>query len=494
MFTYQGIELRKLSREDLPRLLELKSESWPGTHRVAILNPSDQEAWFASLDQENLVLVGSTAEQGSIGIYKVLRIDWQNRTAQVGWDVFQEFRGQGLGKRLVAAGTAFCFELLNLRRLDTEILETNRASRRCAEAVGFVLEGCRRQAVYRQRQALNSFCLGVLAEEFFASTPQCCDLLEVVPMEKSSPTGVSVGPAEGHAAADGDALVILILLLYHERPELVRKALASVARAGVAHPHWELAFIDDRSSTPGEPIAREILFEQLSRVRFYHNPWVDGEAESQVGRTMNQAIMDSGAQVAIMLCDDDELHPDYLANLSEFFLTHPEAASCYSLVHLYNPAWEDSCFVDNLTGPLNQWREPLAPANRLDASQVAWRTSVNRQLGAWFEFPKTACLDRDFFARLTDVAGPTPFSGFVAQYKGVHSQQLINHVDDPRRPHDAPDIQRVTPLVDVLLLMEGYAAKGKAVAVTSIYEVARQVYPEMEPVLRQRLLPIEAPV
>ena len=49
---------------------------------------------------------------------------------------------------------------------------------------------------------------------------------------------------------------ILILLLYFERPNLVRNALRSVRQADRHHQDWELAVIDDGSRAPALPISR----------------------------------------------------------------------------------------------------------------------------------------------------------------------------------------------------------------------------------------------
>lgn len=171
-----GLEFTKLEEEDLEWLKELKNESWFGTHRVAIVNMNDQKKWFHSTS--SLVLVASAMGKGSVrqaaeleavGIFKIDNIDSVNRSCDVGWDVFSEFRGQGLGYRIVEAGVDFCFEILNLNRLDAEILENNKASQKCAEKAGFVLEGARRQAVYRCNQYIDSRIYGVLRDNWSLS-------------------------------------------------------------------------------------------------------------------------------------------------------------------------------------------------------------------------------------------------------------------------------------------------------------------------------------
>jgi len=177
MFQHGDIILRKLQRDDLPTLLELKSESWETTHHVTIANLEDQERWFDSLDKNvhtprNLMLIACCPKiVKPFGVYKISDIDWVSRNCFAAWDVFKEFRGMKLGKPLVAAGTAFCFEVLNLWRVGCEILETNIASQKCAESAGFRLEGTKRESVVKLGKYINSGVYGVLEREFSALQP-----------------------------------------------------------------------------------------------------------------------------------------------------------------------------------------------------------------------------------------------------------------------------------------------------------------------------------
>jgi len=164
-----GISFRRMEDSDLIDLLNLKNESWFGTHRITVANTCTQEKWFRSLGEEdvhtprNLVLVGSEGEN-NVGVFKFQNIDWQNRGAEVGWDIYKDHRGRGLGKKLVLAGKEFAFRILNLHRLNAQILTTNKVSQRCAEAAGFTKEGFQRQAVWRAGQWVDNLIYGVLNE------------------------------------------------------------------------------------------------------------------------------------------------------------------------------------------------------------------------------------------------------------------------------------------------------------------------------------------
>ena len=171
MYEHNGVRLRKLETCDLTDLKELKRESWLSTHQVTIVNNADQMRWLESLEEEdvnspeNLILVASGLQGISFGIYKILNVDYVNRTAEVGWDVYEKYRGKGSGKNLVKAGAAFCFDILNLRRLDAEILANNGASMKCALNAGFSKEGVRRQAVHRLGEYVDSVVMGLLASD-----------------------------------------------------------------------------------------------------------------------------------------------------------------------------------------------------------------------------------------------------------------------------------------------------------------------------------------
>jgi RimJ/RimL family protein N-acetyltransferase len=151
---------RKLRREDLPLLSELKAETWGNTHTGTIVNEEDQERWFDSMqtdvnqpDKLFLTLVQREGEEKDVvGFFKLANIDYINRCADAGWDLVPDYRGMGIGKVLIRGGAAFCFNFLNLRRLTAEILVSNIASQKCAAAAGFIVEGLKREAVYVRKE------------------------------------------------------------------------------------------------------------------------------------------------------------------------------------------------------------------------------------------------------------------------------------------------------------------------------------------------------
>lgn len=159
--------LKKIEKEDLFWMKELKDESWFGTHQVSILNMDDQYRWFESIQNNNKVLILKVLLKSEIiGLFKIYAIDNINRICDVGWDLVKKHRGKGYGKRLVEAGTDFCFEILNMNRLNAEILSNNIVSQKCAEFNNYVKEGCKRKAIYRCGVFLDSYLYGIIRDDW----------------------------------------------------------------------------------------------------------------------------------------------------------------------------------------------------------------------------------------------------------------------------------------------------------------------------------------
>lgn len=166
------ITFRKADKHDIKNLLELKNESWFGTHTVTFANTISQEKWLEKISLEthcprDLVLIANFSDKAlvndmNVGIFKILNIDWQNRKAEVGWDIYQEYRGKGFGKKVVKAGVDYAFKMLNLRRLDAQILCTNEASIKCAKYAGFIQEGLQKQAIIKNGEYIDNLLFGVM--------------------------------------------------------------------------------------------------------------------------------------------------------------------------------------------------------------------------------------------------------------------------------------------------------------------------------------------
>lgn len=231
----------------------------------------------------------------------------------------------------------------------------------------------------------------------------------------------------------------LTILLYYDRPNLLRNALRSWEESASNHTDNQLVVNDDASPNPAEPVVREVLGDdpRVSVRRSEMTLEKKAASGGLLGLALNRIIAGSDAHFAVLLCDDDMLHPAALWQTATFFEANPGVMSCYGNVLRYDPLkfkwWPgmslahnppEDASPDGLPVDLNKWKDPINGCCRVDASQVAWRLACNTERGCWFDYPRTKDIDAHFFNELYHRGGPTHYAGHVMQYKGVHERQL----------------------------------------------------------------------
>lgn len=220
----------------------------------------------------------------------------------------------------------------------------------------------------------------------------------------------------------------LVLLPYFDRPNLVQFAIKSVMSQ--SHTDWHIGICDDGSDVRVEDVlsSMNIYDDRISikRIDYRH-----GEREiqgSSFGRALNEHMLDSDADVAMILCDDDGLYPEYLYNLNQFYKNNQSCMHSYGHVSIYDPGQFiglDALPDDNFNTTLNRV-DGLNGSYNVDASQVSWR--INNDTNSIFPYPQTANLDAVIFQKLFNMYGPCVFNNTVAQYKGWFEDQLGNRI------------------------------------------------------------------
>ena len=231
-------------------------------------------------------------------------------------------------------------------------------------------------------------------------------------------------------------LNILILLPYFERPVMVLNALDQLAKS--KYENFKIALIDDGSVK--FPVL-DILdnYDKLSdKITLYntHDTLENKlKRESIMGKYMNIAIRESNSDVAIIVCDDDAIYPRYLENLNDFYNSNPNIHYSYCHVVAFDPTDQVMCTTLRLenksewaTGAVMNlnWTSPINPYCRVDASQVSWRISCNKEKNIWFPEQQTKNHDAYLYRQLFQEYGSCVFNNIVGMYKGFHKDQLSN--------------------------------------------------------------------
>lgn len=168
------IKLRALEPEDMEKLRETVND--PEIEKLVggwsfPISRKQQIDWYEKVinDKTSLRFAIETGEDGFIGMADLRNIDWKNRVASHGIKIANKsYRGKGFGRDVVLAVMKYAFEELQLNRLDVTILENNIVSQKLyIDKCGFVVEGIRRNCVFKNNKYHNQLLLGILREEYF---------------------------------------------------------------------------------------------------------------------------------------------------------------------------------------------------------------------------------------------------------------------------------------------------------------------------------------
>ncbi|MGE5249427.1 MAG: GNAT family N-acetyltransferase [Bacteroidota bacterium] len=171
------LRLRAVEREDVKHFYEWVNdpEVTCGLALYLPISSREEEKWFESQLEKDPVERPLAIElrQGDgwklIGSCSVFGIEWVNSNAELGIMIGDKsVWNQGLGSQVMTLLLRHCFETLNLNRAFLQVYGENARARRSYEKAGFVVEGCMRQAVYKNGRYDDIYIMSVLRGEWDA--------------------------------------------------------------------------------------------------------------------------------------------------------------------------------------------------------------------------------------------------------------------------------------------------------------------------------------
>jgi ribosomal-protein-serine acetyltransferase len=105
------------------------------------------------------------------GAIRVKDIDHFDRKAKVGYFIGSHFQGKGIVTSSVRTVLAYCFESLNLNRMELRCAADNKQSMRVAERLGFTREGLLRQDEFLNGVFVDQHLYSLLRDEFKYDEP-----------------------------------------------------------------------------------------------------------------------------------------------------------------------------------------------------------------------------------------------------------------------------------------------------------------------------------
>lgn len=171
----ERIRLRGAERSDLEKFVEWVNdpEVTAGLTLFLPMSSVDEEKWFEGVmqrpqEQKPLVIDMKDGDGWClIGNSSFFDFDWVARSAEVGIMIGEKsVWNQGYGTEVMTLLLRHGFKTLNLNRIYLHVYAKNERAIRTYEKVGFVHEGRKRQAVYKNGEFNDILFMSVLREEW----------------------------------------------------------------------------------------------------------------------------------------------------------------------------------------------------------------------------------------------------------------------------------------------------------------------------------------
>jgi len=101
-----------------------------------------------------------------VGVAGYNEIDSSNKIAYIGYWLGKEYQGNGIMTRVSKALTDYAFNELKLNRVEITVAAENKKSRAIPERLGFVNEGCKRQAEWLYDHFVDHIVYGMIAKDW----------------------------------------------------------------------------------------------------------------------------------------------------------------------------------------------------------------------------------------------------------------------------------------------------------------------------------------
>lgn len=141
-FSFADVRFQSSTEADIPFICELEND--PGNSSFII--PWDADRHAAALQNEDVLHSVVLLDDAPAGFLILAGLKNPNKSIEFMRVVIRE-KGRGLGRKVVRAVKALCFDQLNAHRLWLDVKTFNVRARRLYESEGFVVEGILRDCL-----------------------------------------------------------------------------------------------------------------------------------------------------------------------------------------------------------------------------------------------------------------------------------------------------------------------------------------------------------
>ncbi len=170
-----SIHLRILELRDVEQLYALTHTSrqhlreWlPWVDHVESVDDSRQfiQSTLSQYAGNNGFQLGIWYRETLAGVIGLHHIDWPNRSTAIGYWLGQDFQGLGIMTKACQSLVDFLFDDYQLNRVEIEVATQNFKSQAIPDRLGFVNEGCRRQAEWLYNHFVDHIIYSMLEQDW----------------------------------------------------------------------------------------------------------------------------------------------------------------------------------------------------------------------------------------------------------------------------------------------------------------------------------------
>ncbi len=176
MFNGKLVRLAPLTREDVdvfaPWFSDPEFIRFMFPHVLRPMSYEDEVEWYENMrkDKDRYIFGIRTREDDKIiGNCGLFDFNWSSRHAEFGIGIGDKaYWGRGYGSDATRILMRYAFDELNLNRVELSVYDFNVRARSAYEKVGFVHEGTRRQAIFREGAYHDVHVMGLLRADWRA--------------------------------------------------------------------------------------------------------------------------------------------------------------------------------------------------------------------------------------------------------------------------------------------------------------------------------------
>jgi len=156
----------KITRNDLEFVNRVRNEyASEYLHNSQTYSLEETYDWFKKTNPDFWIIWDLDNEM-RVGYFRVSNHSIQNKNIYIGADIAPEYKSKGYGKVAYRIFIPYLFEQYDLHKITLEVLSTNTLAKSIYEKLGFVIDGIKRDDVYKNGKYVDSVIMSIIKSEY----------------------------------------------------------------------------------------------------------------------------------------------------------------------------------------------------------------------------------------------------------------------------------------------------------------------------------------